>query len=81
MKREYAYVEIHGSGFPLRTVPCGADRADAINQANTAYWRAVNTECAHGIRFGVVKTTGSVNGKTHMTRLHRKFIGKEGPFT
>jgi hypothetical protein len=73
MKREYGYVEVHGSGFPLRTVRVGADRAEAVKAANDTYWAAVRTERAHGVRFGIINEQEQVRGKLVMTKSWSRY--------
>jgi hypothetical protein len=69
---------VHGSGFPLKTSERYHDRNEARNAANKAYLRAVNTGCAHGIRFGTMDDQGRVTGKLAMTKSWRKH--PRGPF-
>lgn len=76
--RRYGYVEVHGSGFPLKWSEPFDDRQTAVDEANKAYNRAVNTGCAHGIRFGTMDDKRHVKGKLVMTRSWRKY--PKGPF-
>jgi hypothetical protein len=78
MKR-YGYVEVHGSGFPLKTSDPFTDRGEAVSAVNGAYHKAVNTGCAAGIRFGVMDDKLRVKGRLVITRSWRKY-GVRGPF-
>lgn len=75
---KFCYVEVSGTGFPLKTSDPFEDRATAVTEANRAYRRAVNTSCADGIRFGTMDAEGHVKGKLVMTKSWRKYPG--GPF-
>lgn len=79
-KKQWGYVEIHTSGFPLRTSSPYDDRAEAAEAANRAYRAAVNTGSAGGIRFGVMSPDGTVKGKLVMTKSWRKYPYPGGPF-
>lgn len=78
MSKKYGFVEVHGSGFPLKTSEFFEDQASAASEANRAYFRAANTGCASGVRFGVMDDEGHVKGKLVMTRSAIKYPG--GPF-
>lgn len=78
-KNKYGYIEVHGSGFPLSTLGPYDDRAQAVDEANRAYQRAVNTGSAHGIRFGVMDEKKSVKGRLVMVKSWKKY--PNGPFT
>ena len=71
--RKYGYVEVHGSGFPLSYSEPFEDRKEAVEAANRAYSRAVNTGRAHGIRFGSMNEKKQVKGKLVMTKAWRKY--------
>jgi hypothetical protein len=76
--RKYGFIEVPGSGFPLSTSKPFDDRAAAVEEANAAYRRAVNTGRADGIRFGTLDDNGSVKGRLVMTKSWRKH--PNGPF-
>ena len=75
----WGYVEVHSSGFPLRTSSSYENREEAVSDANRAYRTAVNTGNAAGIRFGVIYDKGNVKGKLVMTKSWRKHPA--GPFS
>jgi hypothetical protein len=77
-RRQYGFVEVHGSGFPLKTSEHFDDKAEAVIGANRAYCRAVNTGSAAGVRFGMMDETGHVKGRLVMTKSRRKY--PNGPF-
>lgn len=74
----YGFVEVNGAGFPLKTSDPLDDRAMAVQTANKAYQRAVNTGCAHGVRFGRMDGEGRVKGRLVVTKSWRKH--PNGPF-
>jgi hypothetical protein len=78
MGQVYGYVEVHGSGMVIKTSPGFSDRAEAVEEANRAFRRAVNTHCADGVRFGVMNDHSNVKGRLFMTKSWRKYPA--GPF-
>ena len=77
-RRRYGFVEVHGSGFPLKTSEPFDARTDAVKEANRAYCRAVNTGGAAGVRFGTMDEESRVKGRLVMTKSARKY--PKGPF-
>ncbi len=78
-KRHYGFVEVHGSGFPLKCSKPFEDRGEAVAEANRAYRKAVNTGCAEGVRFGVVQPGGNIKGRLVLTKSWRRHLN--GPFS
>ena len=77
-KSRYGFVEVHGSGFPLKASDPFDDRAIAVAEANRAYHRAVNAGGAAGVRFGTMDEEGRIKGRLVMTKSWRKHTS--GPF-